>query len=330
MAEVLSQEEIDALLAALSSGTVSVENIKKEEEQKRVRVYDFKRPNRFSKEQIRTLSMLHENFARLLSTFLATHLRTATQVNVLSVQEITFDEFTRSVPNPTLIALTRLNRLTGQMLMEVNPALVFALVERLFGGKASPASALRPLTDIELAVMERILARTMEVLEEAWSHVSPLGPELDRLETNPQFVQIVSPTEMVALVSLQVRVDDAQGLFNFCYPYLTLKPIGAKLSAHHWFSSLEQGTASIGQELLRQRLGRTGVYLVAVLGKARITVQEFLNLQVGDVIELEARAGGEIQVLVGNRPKFWGRVGRVGNRLGVQVTALYKGDENGG
>lgn len=330
MAEVLSQAEIDALLAALSSGSVSVEHIKEEEEQKRIRVYDFKRPNRFSKEQIRTLSMLHDNFARLLSTFLSAQLRTPAHVSLLSVQEMTFDEFIRSVPNPTLMGLTRLGQLGGEMVAEVNPALTFALVERLFGGKATPVSGLRSPTDIELAVLERVLARALRVLDEAWSHVSVLKPELERLETNPQFVQIISPTEMVALVSLKVQVDATEGLLNLCFPYLVLKPVAAKLSAHHWFSTLEHGVSEGAQALLERRLVRTSVPIVARLGRASITVRELMSLQIGDVIELEARAGSDVEVLVGNRPKFRARPGQVGSRLGVQITAPYKGDENGG
>lgn len=330
MAEVLSQAEIDALLAALSSGSVSVEHIKEEEEQKRVRVYDFKRPNRFSKEQIRTLYMLHDNFARLLSTFLVTQLRAPAQVSLMSVQEMTFDEFMRSVPNPTLMALTRITEFTGQIVVEMNPSLAFALIERLFGGKALASTALRPPTDIELAVLERILRRMLDVLDEAWSRVSPLKPELDRIEINPQFVQIISPSEMVALVSLKIRVDEAEGLLNLCFPYIILKPVVAKLSARHWFSTLEQGVASPGQGLLEQRLTRTQVPLVALLGRATITVRDLLNLQVGDVIELDVRASEAIKVLVGNRPKFLARPGQVGRHLGVQITARYKGDENDG
>jgi flagellar motor switch protein FliM len=330
VAEVLSQAEIDVLLAALSNGSVSVEHIKQEEEEKRIRVYDFKRPNRFSKEQIRTLSMLHDNFARLLSTFLSAQLRAPARISLLSVQEMTYDEFIRSVPNPTLMAITTLKQLGGQMVVEMNPTLAFALIERLFGGKATPGAGLRPLTDIELAVLERILVRLLAVLDEAWSHVSSLKPELDRLETNPQFVQIISPSEMVALVSIKVEVDAAEGLLNLCFPYLVFKPVAAKLSAHHWFSAMEQGVSGGGKEVLSRSLARTDVPVVALLGRAGITVRELLNLQVGDVIELENRAGDEIQVLVGSRPKFLARPGQVGRHLGVQITARYKGDENGG
>jgi flagellar motor switch protein FliM len=148
VAEVLSQAEIDSLLHALSSGSISVENIKEEEEQKRIRIYDFKRPNRFSKEQIRTLYMLHDNFARLLSTYLAAHLRTPVQINLLSVQEMTFDEFSRSLPSPTLMAMVSLTELSGQMLVEVNLSLALAFVERLFGGKASGIASVRTLTSV--------------------------------------------------------------------------------------------------------------------------------------------------------------------------------------
>ncbi|HHV08554.1 MAG TPA: flagellar motor switch protein FliM [Firmicutes bacterium] len=330
MTEVLSQNEIDALLAALSSGSVDVEDIKEGEKQKRIRTYNFRRPNRFSKEQIRTLYMLHDNFTRLLSTFFAAQLRTPTQVDLLSVEEMTFDEFTRSISNPTVMALAHPQELKGQIVFELNPRLAFALLERLLGGQAEGLTDLRPLTDIELAVIERLLSRVLQVLGEAWSHVSPLKLKLERMETNPQFVQIISPTEMVALVSLQVKVDAAEGLFNFCYPYLVLKPIAPKLSAHHWFSALDPRVPPANQEVLRRRLIHTKIPLCAQLGQAKISVRELLNLQAGDVVELDSQAGGDILLLIGSEPKFWARPGRVDGRLGLKISAPYKGDESSG
>jgi len=330
VAEVLSQNEIDTLLAALSSGSVDVNGIKEEEEQRRIRIYDFRRPNRFSKEQIRTLYMLHDNFSRLLSTFLATQLRTPTQVELVSVEEMTFDEFTRSVPNPTVMALANPNELEGQIVLELNPGLAFALLERLLGGQAEGLMDVRPLTDIELAVVERLIHRVLQVLDEAWAHVSPLRLELERMETNPQFVQIISPSEMVALVSLRVKVDAAEGLCNFCYPYLLLKPVAPKLSAHHWFSALDPRVAPANQEVLRRRLARTSIPIAAQLGQAKITVRDLLNLQVGDVVELNTRVGGDILLLVGSQPKFWACPGRIDGRLGLKISTPYKGDENGG
>ncbi|NLG85997.1 MAG: flagellar motor switch protein FliM [Firmicutes bacterium] len=330
MAEVLSQNEIDALLHALSSGSVDVEDIKEEQQQKKIRTYDFRRPNRFSKEQIRTLYMLHDNFTRLLSSFLAAQLRTPAKVELLSVEEMTFEEFIRSIPNPTVMALAYSAELKGQVLLELNPALAFALLERLLGGKATVGTDVRSLTDIELAVVERLLSLVLGVLSEAWVHVSPLKLELERMETNPQFVQIIAPTEMVALVSFQVKVDDAEGLFNFCYPYLVLKPVAPKLSAHHWFSAMDPRVAPANQEILRQRLIHTKVPITARLGHAKITVRELLNLQIGDVIELDTRVGNDILLLIGSQPKFWGCPGRVGGRLGLKISAPYKGDENDG
>lgn len=330
MSEVLSQNEIDALLAALSSGDVDVEGIKEEEQQRRIRSYDFRRPNRFSKEQIRTLYMLHDNFSRLLSTFLATQLRTPIQVELLSVEEMTFDEFTRSVPNPTVMALAHPAELKGQIVLEFNPGLAFALLERLLGGQAEGSVDVRPLTDIELAVIKRLISQILQVLGEAWIHVSPLSIELERMETNPQFVQIISPTEMVALVSLQAKVDATEGLLNICYPYLLLKPVAPKLSAHHWFSAMDPSVAPANQAVLRRRLAYTQIPMQALLGQTQITVRELLNLQVGDVIELNTRVGGDILLLVGSQPKFWACPGRVDGRLGLKISAPYKGDESDG
>jgi flagellar motor switch protein FliM len=330
MSEVLSQNEIDTLLAALTDGSVDVEEIKEEQEQKRIQLYDFRRPNRFSKEQIRTLYMLHDNFCRLFRTFLATQLRTAAEVELVSVEEMTFDEFTRSVPNPTVMAMVNPTELTGQIVVELNPGLTFALLERLLGGPAQALIAARPLTDIELAVVQHFMSRILQVLDEAWVHASALQLKLERLETNPQFAQIISPSEMVALVSLRVTMDNIEGLCNFCYPYLVLKPVAPKLSAHHWFSAMDPHVAAVDQELLRRQLARTTIPLAALLGKTTITVQDLLSLQVGDVITLNTRVGEDVLLLAGTEPKFWAAPGRINGRLGLRITAPYKGDESGG
>lgn len=323
MQDVLSQQEIDALLSSLSTGDVSAEEIKQEQEEKRIRLYDFRRPNRFSTEQMRTLEMMHENFARLLTTFFSAHLRTAADINLLSVQELTYDEFIRSVLNPTVMLVGRTRELDSDMIMEMNPVLAFTVIERMLGGPGVATGEARSLTDIEQMIIRRLAGQVFRNLDDAWSHVTVLQPSIERVETNPQFVQIVAGNEMVALVSFEVQLNEAQGILNLCYPYVFLKPVVHKLSARHWFSrSQREEMPPEGTELLRQRLARARVPLTVEIGKSEINTRDLLSLQEGDVIPLEAKVREALDVRVGTRAKFKARPGVVGTHLAVEITEI--------
>jgi len=330
MQDILSQQEIDELLESLTSGDISAERMK-EEGEKKVKVYDFFRPNRFSKEQIRTIEMIHENFARLLSTFFSAQLRTAVDVKLLSVQELSYDEFIRSLIVPTVMALLRIEELGGEMLLEMNPVLAFAILERLLGGKGDGAEKRRPLTDIEQTIIMKLTSRVVRILAEAWHHILPMRASVAGLELNPQFVHIIAGNEMVALVSLEVAIQGVKGLMNLCFPYILLKPITGKLSARYWFSKTEQeGVQGTEQKNLLRRLGNAEIPIVVEIGRSTITTGELLQLQVGDVIALESKASGDIDVLIVDRPKFKARPGLVGEKLAVEITAIRReGDDNG-
>ncbi|MDI3281338.1 MAG: flagellar motor switch protein FliM, partial [Bacillota bacterium] len=243
MPEVLSQEEIDALLAALSTGQMDVETAKKEESARKVKQYDFRRPDKFSKDQIRTLEMLHENFSRLLSTSLTTYLRVLVDVKLVSVQQMTYDEFIRSLPNPTVMCTFTLAPLPGEGVLEINPALALMIVQRLLGGKVQFPEKARELTDIELIILKRVILRSLTHFHEAWGNVADVDASLEQIELNPQFVQIVAPSQMVILVTLSVKVGDQEGFINICLPDTLLEPVLPKLSAHYWLGSTRQAVS---------------------------------------------------------------------------------------
>ena len=232
MTEVLSQSEIDALLSAISSGK-SLDNIdtkRVEVEHRKIKIYDFKRPDKFSKDQIRTLQMMHENFARVTTTSLSAQLRTLVGIHVASVDQLTYEEFIRSVSNPSTLAMVSMDPLKGSSILEIDPSITFTIIDRLFGGPGeSPKNLNRELTDIELSVMEGIIVRILGNLREAWSQVIDLRPRLGSIETNPQFAQMVSPNDMVVLITLETKVADVEGMMNFCIPYITIEPILSKL-----------------------------------------------------------------------------------------------------
>jgi len=320
MAEVLSQDEIDQLLSAISAGEISTEEVHQVKDQRKIKIYDFKRPDKFSKDQIRTVSIMHETFARLTTTSLSAQLRSLVHVHVASVDQLTYEEFIRSIPNPTTLAVVDMDPLKGSAILEIDPAITFSIIDRLFGGQGEGAKFSRELTDIEQSVMEGIIVRVLGNLRESWSTVIDLRPRLGGIETNPQFAGIVPPSEMVVLVTLETKVGEVEGMMKLCIPYLTIEPIISKLSAQYWYSSVRRGTTTENLNILRDRLATVIVTLTAEVGNMDIAVRDVLALRPGDIIRLDSvRVNDPMPLKVGDRKKFLCRPGALGNKLAVQI-----------
>jgi flagellar motor switch protein FliM len=328
MVDVLSQNEIDALLAALSSGEMDAEELKKEETQKKVRVYDFKRALRFSKDHIRSLTRIHENFARYLTTYFSAQLRTFVQINVVQVEQLPYDEFIRSIPKMTILNIFEAEPLEGRMVLEVHPNVAFAMLDRLLGGTGTSPNKISSLTEIETIVMERIFSRALDSLQEAWKTIIDLSPRLEALETNPQFMQIVSPNETIALISLSTKIGDTTGMVNLCIPHVVIEPIMPRLSGHHWFVSQKKTRAPVEEQALQERLTKAKLPLIAELGTSQITVREFLGLTAGDVISLNKPAGDPLHIRIGEKLKYYGTPGTIRGKMAVQITEIVtEGEE---
>ncbi|AZR73868.1 flagellar motor switch protein FliM [Anoxybacter fermentans] len=327
MAEVLSQSEIDALLAALSSGSVDVEEIKGEEKKEKVRVYDFRTPDKLSKDQLRTLQMLHENFCRLLTTTLSAQIRSMVDVQVVSIEQLAYDEFIRSLPEPTILSIVDMAPLEGQILIEIAPAIGFAIIDRLFGGKGIPSVENRPFSDIEEIVLEKVIKWFLSCIPEAWENVVQLTPKLKEIESNPQFVQIIPHNDVVILVTLEARVAQGDGLINICIPYITIEPIVNKLNAQYWFSSIRKEQTAQNINALKRRIGAARLPIYAILGTTEITVRDLINLRPGDVIPLVEKTKDPVIVRVGNKPKFIAKPGTRNNRMAVKILDIINGEE---
>lgn len=329
MGEILSQDEIDALLSALSTGeSKSADPQKPDESHKKVRVYDFKRPNKFSKEQIHTIQAIHENYARIMTNFYSAHLRTLVQISVHAVEQLTYDEFIKSMPNPTIMNIFQMDPLAGNAILEINPGLAFGILDRLFGGQGEAPDKIRGLTDIERTVLEKVVNRSLTLLREAWENVILFQPKLDVIETNPLFTQIVSPSEMVVLVTFHTTIGENEGLMNLCLPFIVLEPIISKLSAHFWFAGTAKGQTAENMANLRSRIEKARVSLSAVMGQATIRLGELLELQKGDVIQLDTSINDYLPLLVGSKQKFLVRPGVVGSKMAVEITEVIReGDE---
>ncbi|WP_223066780.1 flagellar motor switch protein FliM [Paenibacillus caui] len=322
MVDVLSQNEIDALLAALSSGEMDAEELKKEDTQRKIRSYDFKRAVRFSKDHIRSLTRIHENFARYLTTYFSAQLRTFVQINVVQVEQLPYDEFIRSIPKMTILNIFEAEPLEGRMVLEVHPNVAYAMLDRLLGGTGTAPSKINSLTEIETIIMERIFSRAFESLQEAWKTVIDISPRMEALETNPQFMQIVSPNETIALISLSTKIGDTSGMINLCIPHVVIEPIMPKLSVHHWFVSQKKSRAPEEVDALQARVSKAKLPIVAELGESRLTIREFLGLTAGDVISLNKPVNDGLSIRVGERLKYTGSPGTIKDRVAVQIDEI--------
>lgn len=329
--DVLSQEEIDALLAAVNSGDVDANEVKDEAKAKKVKVYDFKRPDKFSKDQIRTLYMLHESFARQLNTYLSTHLRTLVTIDVASVEQLTYQEFVQSVANPSVISILGVPPLKGNIILEFGTEIAFAYIDRVFGGDGNTTMKTRVLTEIEDAVMRRFVNAAMTHFKDAWANVTVMNPFLETTESNPQFTQIVPPSDMVVIVTIQIKIGDIEGIMNICIPYLVLEPIMSKLTTTFWVaSSISRSETENQVAIIQSKLEKTEVPFIVEIGGVQITVREFLTLGFGDVLQLNAKVKDDLPCRVGSNAKFYCRPGTFGKKMAVQITRVVnpEGDEN--
>jgi len=325
--EVLSQNEIDALLSAISTGEMDADDLKQEEKQKKVRVYDFKRALRFSKDQIRSLSRIHENFARLLTTFFSAQLRTYINISVASVDQIPYEEFIRSIPRKTILNIYSVEPLDGRILLETNPNIAYAMMDRMLGGKGVSHNKVENLTEIETKIMSQLFEKAIDNLQEAWSTVVDIEPELEEFEVNPQFLQMVSPNETVVVISLNTEIGEASGMINICIPHVVLEPIIPKLSVHYWMQTQTTDPKPEDYDALAKSVQKAEVDVSAMLGESSMTIDQFLQLGQDDVIQLDQNIQDPLKMKVDQETKFLVQPGKNKKKVAVQVLEEYKGGD---
>lgn len=326
MGEVLSQNEIDSLLKALSSGELDVEEMKDSNE-KQVKNYDFARPAKFSKEHLRTLEIIFEHYGRLLSTNLPVYLRKTVQVEVMNSEAVTYSEFSNALSNPVLLGIVNFSPLKGNILVEIAENIGYAIVDRMLGGLGIPLDRTRDFSEIELLIIERIYNVCVNLLAEPWENVCELEPRLERIETNSQFAQIISPAEMIALVTLNVKIGEVEGLINICLPYLTLETVMDKLNTKYWYSSLQDKDEQVYSDTIEALISRAPMPMKAVLGNSTISVNDFLGLQLGDIIRLNTKVDEELDIYVGNIKKFTALPGASGDNYAVRITSVIREEQ---
>ena len=326
MGDVLSQNEIDNLLQALSSGELDAEEIKDSDE-KQIKNYDFARPAKFSKEHLRTLEIIFEHYGRLLSTNLPVYLRKAIQVEVMNSEAVSYSECSNALSNPVLLGIINFAPLKGNIILEIASNLGYAMVDRMLGGEGEPLEKTREFSEIELLIIERILTVCVNLLHEPWENVVDIHPRLERIETNSQFAQIISPSEMIAIVTINIKIGDVEGLMNVCLPYLTLEDIMDKLNTKYWYSTMQDKDEQQYVDAIETLISKAPIPMKAVLGNSTISVSDFSGLQVGDIIRLDTKVNQELDVFVGNIKKFTALPGSSGDKYAVRITSVIREEQ---
>lgn len=328
MGDILSQNEIDELLKALNTGEIDVHQMQNTKQEKKIKSHDFRRPSKFAKDHLKTLHIINENYARLITNFLSGYLRTLVQVDVISVEPLQYLEFTNSISNPVVLGVVDFTPLSGQIILEMAPNIAYSLIDRILGGKGTSMEKVRGFTEIELAIIERIIIQILNLMREPWENVISIRPRLEKIETNAQFAQIISPNEIVALVTLSAHVGDVEGMINICIPHMVVEPIISKLSTRLWFSSVEKESTREIKDSIEIKIENTSVPVRAVLGRTTISVNDFIEIQQGDVIPLDTAVNGDLEVLVGDLLKFYGTPGVKKNKVAVKISEIVRREED--
>lgn len=324
MGDILSQNEIDDLLKALNTGEIDVHQMSSTTDERKIKVHDFRRPSKFAKDHMKTLNIIHDNYARLMTNFLSAYLRTLVQVEVISVEAIAYYEFNNSISNPAVLGVVDFSPLSGSIIFEMAPSIAFALIDRILGGKGLPMDRVREFTEVELAIIERIFIQILNLMREPWENVIAVRPRLEKIETNAQFAQIISANEIVALITLGARIGEVEGMINICIPHMVVEPIVSKLSTKFWFSSVEKEASQEIKDTIGLKIESTKVPVKAILGRTSILVSDFLELTSGDVIPLDSTVNGDLEILVGDLLKFYASPGVRKNKVAVKVSEIVR------
>lgn len=313
MSRILSQDEIDALLASTASGRGEAPS---EGGTSSVVAYNFRRPDRISREQLRSLHLLHDRFALNVSTPLSAFLRAMTEVSIVSVEQFAYSEFLMSLPDPTAFYAVGVHPFDGAGALELNPAIAFAMVDRLLGGTGSTPAPNRALTEIEQNVVDSVIKLLLESLSETWKPIIDVQFRIQGRETRPQMLQVTGPNEIVILLVFDVRIGDARGMLNLCIPATVIEAVGENF-AQGWHKRRRQPTAE--EEMwLHANLARVPLPVTALL-ETTLSARDLLALRRGDVILLAHSATHPVEVHVAAVPRFDGQLTSDGNSVGVMV-----------
>jgi len=325
MADILSQSEIDELLRNLRSGQINAEDIESGKQGRTVKVYDFRSANKFTKEQIRTFHGIYENFSRLFASYFSGMLRTVCGAQVVSIEEQTYSEFNNSLSDPVVLGIAEFSPLEGSTLIEIAPSVAYAMIDCLLGGPGKEFEENRGFTDIELALLERVMKQILVFLRDSWSNLIAIEPVLQQIETNARFVQILSPNETIVIITLNVTIGEIHGMINFCIPYIVLEPVIKNLSTKYLYSSkVESVKAGANKEDILDRIQNSYLEVRGVLGETTLLMRDLIGLQKGDVIQLDQKITEEVMIKIQDKARFYGTLGKRKKKLAVRINKVLK------
>jgi flagellar motor switch protein FliM len=360
MSDILSQEEIDALLTAVASGgndvfdaasasqpspsssnTAVMESAPAQENgaawlfnyddneddvdysEKRLNLYDFRRPDRVSKDQMRVLENLYESYARQFSNTLTNYLRTLVEMRVASVEQFTYQEFIMSISNPSCIHLFRMEPIENTAIFEINPSLVFLIIDRLFGGFGKPFANNHELTPIVQNVIRSIVSRGLENLANSWEHMGDFSPKITNFETNPMFIQIAPPNETVILITFEVNISKSMGMMSICFPHKIIEKLFSYMTSESWITTKVQTTPET-RKTMEEEIQDLHVPLSVLIGQTRLTVRDLLQLERDDILCLDKQKDEDLIIQIGGKSKMSGKSGIVGRRKAIRVTQIIE------
>lgn len=328
MADILSQEEIDALLEVVDEDgdTDSIQGAG-DNDDKQIILYDFKRPNRVSKEQLRAVKGIHDKMARNLAGQVSSLMRSIVEIQLHSVDQMTYGEFLMSLPSPTSFNVFSIKPLDGSCVIEINPSIAFPIIDRLLGGSGESFESTRELTDIELNLLDAILRIIMQRLKEAWGPITDMSPTVETKESSPNVVQVVSQNEIVIMVVMEIIIGNSSGMINLCYPVIHLEPILSRLANRDIMLGETSSKKSRNKEL-KALIGRAEVFNEAIIGKAALSVGELLELEVGDIIQLDRPADDHAILSIDKKDLFFAEIGLHRFRKSVKIESLIKTDKD--
>ena len=347
MDDILSQGEIDALMSDLTDeaggedaleealDTVdesdddggNIDAAPKKKGEKVIKPYNFTRPERFSRDQLRMLEMMHESFARHFGTSLSTMIRTMAEVKVKSVKQGTYQEYVAGLANPTAINVFSFEPLIGNSVLEFNPKIIFPMIDRILGGPGNPMEKMRDLTDIEQVVVSKIAVKALDNLKDSWERIERVSPEIRNKETNPSFVQLTAPTEMCLIIKFDITIKEEKGVMTLCFPYIVLEPVMERVSTSSWFNTEVMDKDPKDTKSLRANMRRTEIPLIVKVGTSKLTAKQLVDLKPGDVLKLNTSVKDDLDVFAENVKKFGGRPGVYHNKKAILITKIVSEED---
>lgn len=327
MGDVLTQSEIDSLLEMMANGGLDDEPEESESKETVVK-YDFKTANKFTRDHLKTFTNVYANFSHMLSTYLSGTLRTVCKVEVLSTEELSYSEYMNSVPSPTVLAILEMNPLDGGTVFEMTASVVYTIINRLLGGVDNDIDFSKPFTDIDIAIITKVMNQISRFIDDAWGNLLPVKTSLTRIETSSQFVQVVAYNEPTAIITIKVDIgDDIEGFINICIPYIAIEQVIRKLDESLWMSSKKIVVNEDNKVAIRNKMMKSYIDMTARFNSSTITFRDFLSLEVGDVLKLKHNVNEDLELSVGNIPKFKGKLGVYNKNYAVKITSIMEEEE---